>query len=87
MKAGLGSGVDLAPDSQAETGRSSFVAPSLEEAARLFPQLEILGSIGQGGMGAAAEVAGRRCGPENPVAGNPQGPRVRRKGDQKSVQK
>jgi predicted Ser/Thr protein kinase len=29
-----------------------FVAPSVEEVARLFPQLEIVGFIGQGGMGA-----------------------------------
>ncbi len=29
-----------------------FGAPSVEEVARLFPQLEILGFIGQGGMGA-----------------------------------
>ena len=52
LKAGLGTGVDLGPDSQAESGRTSFVAPPLEEVARLFPQLEILGFIGQGGMGA-----------------------------------
>jgi len=87
LKAGLGTGVDLGPDSQAESGRTAFVAPSLKESARLFPQLGILGFIGQGRMGAAAEVAGRRCASENPVAGNPQGPRVRRTGDQKSVQK
>ena len=52
LKAGLGTGVDLGPDSQGESGRTAFVAPSLEEVARLFPQLEILGFIGQGGMGA-----------------------------------
>ena len=52
LKAGLGTGVDLGPDSQAESGRTSFVAPPLEEVARLFPQVEILGFIGQGGMGA-----------------------------------
>jgi len=52
LKAGLGTGVDLGPDSQAESGRTAFVAPSLEEVARLFPQLEVLGFIGQGGMGA-----------------------------------
>ena len=52
LKAGLGTGVDLGPDSQGESGRTSFVAPSLEEVARLFPQLEMLGFIGQGGMGA-----------------------------------
>ena len=52
LKAGLGTGVDLGPDSQAESGQTSFVAPSLEEVARLFPQVEILGFIGQDGMGA-----------------------------------
>jgi serine/threonine protein kinase len=52
MKAGLGTGVDVGLDSQGEDGRIPFVAPSLEEVARLFPQLEILGFIGQGGMGA-----------------------------------
>ena len=30
----------------------AFVPPSLEELARLFPQLEILALIGTGGMGA-----------------------------------
>jgi len=52
LRAGLGTGVDLGPDSQAEGGSAPFVAPSLEEVARLFPQVEILGFIGQGGMGA-----------------------------------
>ena len=52
LRAGLGTGVDLGPDSQAEGGPAPFVAPSLEEVARLFPQVEILGFIGQGGMGA-----------------------------------
>ena len=52
IKAGLGTGVDIGPDSQGENRRTSFVAPAPEEVARLFPQLEILGFIGQGGMGA-----------------------------------
>jgi serine/threonine protein kinase len=52
LRAGLGTGVDLGSDSQAGSGRTLFVAPSLEEVARLFPALEILGFIGQGGMGA-----------------------------------
>ena len=52
MKAGLGTGVDIGPDSQAEGGRTRFVAPTLEELVKPFPQLEILGFIGQGGMGA-----------------------------------
>ena len=42
IKAGLGSGVDIGPDSQAGSGRVPFVAPTPEEVARLFPQLEIL---------------------------------------------
>lgn len=52
LRAGLGTGVDLGPDSQVESGTTLFAVPSLEEVARLFPQLEILGFIGQGGMGA-----------------------------------
>ena len=52
IKAGLGTGVDIGADSQAESTHTSFVAPSTEEMTRLFPQLEILGFLGQGGMGA-----------------------------------
>ena len=52
IKAGLGTGVEIGPDSQAESGRTPFVALTSDEVARLFPQLEILGFIGQGGMGA-----------------------------------
>jgi serine/threonine protein kinase len=52
IQAGLGTGVDIGPDSRAEGGRTPFVAPSPEELAPLFPQLDILGFIGQGGMGA-----------------------------------
>jgi serine/threonine protein kinase len=52
LKAGLGSGVDIAPETGSASGRVTFVAPPLEEIARRFPQLEILGFIGQGGMGA-----------------------------------
>jgi len=36
MKAGLGTRVDVGPDSQSESGRTLFVARSLEEVARLF---------------------------------------------------
>ncbi len=35
-----------------EGGMGRFVPPSVEEIARLFPQFEILGFIGKGGMGA-----------------------------------
>ena len=52
IKAGLGTGVDIGPDSQSENTHARFVAPSVEELAKAFPQLEILGFIGQGGMGA-----------------------------------
>ena len=52
MKAGLGTDVDLGGDSQSEIGRRASVAPSLEEVARLFPQLEVLECLGCGGMGA-----------------------------------
>src|SRR5512145_1747073 len=52
IKAGLGSGIEIGPDTRSESGRLPFVAPKPEELARLFPQLEILGFIGQGGMGA-----------------------------------
>ena len=51
IKAGQGTGVDTWPDSQGESGQTAFVAPSVGEVAPLFPQLEILGFIGQGGMG------------------------------------
>ena len=50
MKAGFPTGSQL--DASGAPKRPSFVAPSPEELAKLFPQLEILGFIGQGGMGA-----------------------------------
>ena len=52
IKAGLGTGVDIGPDSQAQCGPSGFVAPTPAELVKPFPQLEILSFIGQGGMGA-----------------------------------
>jgi serine/threonine protein kinase len=44
--------MDAGPDSQASSEGAPFTAPPVEEVARLFPQLEVLGLIGQGGMGA-----------------------------------
>lgn len=52
MQAGLGTGVDAGPDTQADSPRHSFTAPTPEELARFFPQLEILELLGRGGMGA-----------------------------------
>lgn len=52
VKAGLGTGFDIGQDSQAKSATTPFVALGVEELAGRFPQLEILGFIGQGGMGA-----------------------------------
>lgn len=50
LQAGLGTGVDIGPDTGGQAPR--FVPPQIEELAAKFPQLEILEFIGQGGMGA-----------------------------------
>ncbi len=52
LKAGLGTGVDIGPDTQGPGGGIHFVAPSIDELARRLPQLEVLNLIGQGGMAA-----------------------------------
>ncbi|MEI6074457.1 MAG: protein kinase [Verrucomicrobiota bacterium] len=53
LQAGLGTGVDLGPDSQSGSAQPSrFTPPTVAELAPQFPQLEILEFIGQGGMGA-----------------------------------
>jgi serine/threonine protein kinase/capsular polysaccharide biosynthesis protein len=41
-----------AADTATQPPTPAFVAPTIEEMARLFPQLEILGWLGRGGMGA-----------------------------------
>ncbi|HXF10183.1 MAG TPA: serine/threonine-protein kinase [Desulfuromonadaceae bacterium] len=46
LKAGFGTGTEPGGEG------TGFVAPTAEQVARLFPQLEILGLIGKGGMGA-----------------------------------
>jgi eukaryotic-like serine/threonine-protein kinase len=50
LKAGLGTGVDVGPETGGKARR--FTPPKIEELAAKFPQLEILELIGQGGMGA-----------------------------------
>ncbi|MEK7950718.1 protein kinase domain-containing protein [Luteolibacter soli] len=48
-----------AEDTLADGVRGGFVPPSLEELAGIFPQFEVLGLIGQGGMGAVYQVRQR----------------------------
>ncbi len=62
LQAGLGTGFDLGPESQSAGPRPPFVAPAVEEVARLFPQWEILNLIGQGGMGAVYRVRQKELG-------------------------
>jgi predicted Ser/Thr protein kinase len=53
MKVGLGSEIHSRSAAGGATGKPMpFVAPSVAELAPMFPQLEILALIGQGGMGA-----------------------------------
>lgn len=44
------------PDTAGQTEATSFQPPSVEEVARLFPQLEIRAFIGKGGMGAVYQA-------------------------------
>jgi tRNA A-37 threonylcarbamoyl transferase component Bud32 len=46
------SGFETKSGNEAATGRPVFVPPSVEEITKLFPQLEIIELLGQGGMGA-----------------------------------
>jgi len=50
LKSGLPTGTE--PGAAGEAAGRGFVPPPVEEIAQLFPQLEILGFLGQGGMGA-----------------------------------
>lgn len=54
LKGGLETGVNVSAETQTESGakQSRFVPPTASELEPLFPQLEILELIGQGGMGA-----------------------------------
>ena len=65
-QAGRGGGHGRPPEA------APFQPPSVEEVARLFPQLEILALIGKGGMGAVYQGppagAGPHGGAENPAA-------------------
>ena len=53
MKAGLGTGPGTEP------GKTRFNPPPVEALASLFPQLELVGFIGQGGMGAVYKARQR----------------------------
>jgi tRNA A-37 threonylcarbamoyl transferase component Bud32 len=52
MKAALGSGVNIGPETQGGRPKMPFTPPTPAELATHFPQLEILEFIAQGGMGA-----------------------------------
>ena len=46
------SGFETRAGNEPGAGKSAFVPPSVEQMAKLFPQLEIIALLGQGGMGA-----------------------------------
>ena len=58
LKAGLGTGVDLGPDTESQPagGPRGFVPPMPEELGRFFPQMEITRLLGRGGMGAVYQA-------------------------------
>src|SRR5690349_2606866 len=50
------SGFETKAGNQPGDGKSAFVPPSVDQMAKLFPQLEIIALLGQGGMGAVYKV-------------------------------
>jgi hypothetical protein len=64
MKAGLGTRVDVGPDSQSESGRTLFVARSLEEVARLFRWGAAERSRGAALSAETFGYTSKPCGPE-----------------------
>ena len=50
------SGFETKAGNEPAAGKSAFVPPPVEEMAKLFPQLEIIELLGQGGMGAVYKV-------------------------------
>ncbi|HXB60191.1 MAG TPA: serine/threonine-protein kinase [Candidatus Acidoferrales bacterium] len=62
IKAGLGTGVDIGPETQAGRPKIPFTPPKPEELAQQFPELEILEFIGQGGMGAVYKATQKQLG-------------------------
>src|SRR5216110_3046369 len=68
MKVGMGSGTaaDPAGESPPQAKANRFSPPTTEQLAPKFPQLEILGFVGQGGMGAVYQARQRQL--DRPVA-------------------
>src|SRR5258706_631580 len=59
LRAGLATGTETGSPESAQPKATAFVAPKVQELAPLFPQLEILEFLGQGGMGAGYKARQR----------------------------